>query len=401
MTTADETSAALAAVDDALERDRADAADPLERELQELALALRADAPRPREEFAAGLEARRAQGFPRRSRAAGSARRLRAATAARGRTGATQPRRSRDPARRLPLPALAAAASLLAALVVGVALLGGGGTTGTSGSGGVAGSTGAGAGRSAEGSGALSDLQTRDGTEDSTAPERPEGGGIAADEPDRKVERRAELTLAAPEERLDRVAERIVAVTERHRGFVLRSSLETGDRGTTGGSFELRIPQSRLRTALSDLAGLATVRARSESGEDVTPAHESAEDRLDAARADRRGLLRRLERADTDREARAIRERLKLVSAEVRRLRDGLRQMRERVNYAAVSVTLDEERAGGATGAALDDGLGLLSGSMNVAIRALGVLLPVALLAAPAALALSVVRRRRREATLG
>ncbi len=55
----------LRAVDDALAGDAAAHDDPLTRELQELALALRADAPQPRPEFASDLRARVDAGFSR------------------------------------------------------------------------------------------------------------------------------------------------------------------------------------------------------------------------------------------------------------------------------------------------------------------------------------------------
>ena len=55
----------LAAVEAALTGGVAADEDPLARELQELALQLRADAPQPRDEFAEQLSARVEQGFPR------------------------------------------------------------------------------------------------------------------------------------------------------------------------------------------------------------------------------------------------------------------------------------------------------------------------------------------------
>ena len=239
------------------------------------------------------------------------------------------------------------------------------------------------------------------------APEPPFPGdrGVAPGERNRRIERSASLTLAAPNDRLDAVAEAITAVVDRRRGFVLRSSLTTGDEGTTGGSFELRVPARELRATLRELSGLATVRSRSQAGEDITRAFRSTEDRLAAARAERRGLLRRLEGAQTDQEARAIRDRLGLVSGEIRGLLGQMRNLRERTAYAAVTVSLvekedDEGAGGGGTGAALDDALDSLVGSFNLALRALGVLIPLGLVAGLAWLVGASVRRRRREAVL-
>jgi Domain of unknown function (DUF4349) len=366
----------LATIDRALESGTSGIADPDLRSLEELALALRAQAPAPDRGFAASLNERVAAGFPR------------------------QRRRLRLRPPRVPRPKLAAlgvAASALVALVVAVSLDRGGGDDRADTA-------------PAARDGGPSQLQ---------APERASGGGASPAEPPtpgggippsdrtRRIERSASVTLAAPSDRLDAVADNIVAVVDRRRGYVLRSSISSGDEGATGGSFDLRVPAGELRQTLRELSQLADVRARSQSGQDITRGFVSVEDRLRAARAERRGLLRRLERADSDREAQAIRDRLNLVSGEIRGLRDQLRDLRERTSYAAVAVTLvqrdgnDDSSGGASTGDAFDDALGSLVGSFNIALRVLGVAVPLALVAALAWLAAAALRRRRREAALG
>jgi hypothetical protein len=129
-------------------------------------------------------------------------------------------------------------------------------------------------------------------------------------------------------------------------------------------------------------------------------------DRLDGARAQRRAVLRRLEQAGTDREARALRRELELVSGEVNALRGELRTLEERTDYAQVSVLLEDEadaagESRSSTGRALDDALGSLVAAFDLAIWTLGVLIPLAVVAALAWLAFATLRRRRREAVLG
>src|SRR4051812_46345798 len=95
----------LALIDAALASGRATAADPHERELEDLALAMRDDKPAPDPEFARELGRRVEEGFAR-------------------------PRRFRVPAVRLPsprLPLLAAVGAALIAVVVAVGVLRGGG----------------------------------------------------------------------------------------------------------------------------------------------------------------------------------------------------------------------------------------------------------------------------------
>jgi hypothetical protein len=370
---------ALAAIDEALVEGRATAQDADARELQELALALEADTPRPSDELARTLGGRVAAGFPGRGR---------------------MPLRLPE-LRRPPLPVLAGAASALAALAVAAALV-----IPDSGEDAATPGPPAAASESLPSDRAAGAAPRDLALPPETAP--PGGGGIAPAERNRRIERAAQLTLSAPGEELDRVADRIVAAVDRRRGFVLSSSVTSGEDGATGGYFELRVPARQLQATLRELSGLAHVSSRSQRGDDITREFVSVEDRLDAARAERRGLLRRLERATSDQQARAIRERLELVSAEIHGLRGRLRELRERVTYAQVTVTLTEEDgdAGGSGGGdstrdALDDALSSLLGSLNLALRALGVLIPAALVGLLAALLARALQRRRREAALG
>jgi len=252
--------------------------------------------------------------------------------------------------------------------------------------------------------------ESRDAAPGVAAPEPvpPSDGGGFTPGREQRIERSASLTLAAPADELDAVADRIVAVADRHRGFVLRSSVTSGDE-SAGGNFELRIPVGDLRPALRELSALGDVRSRSQSGQDVTRQFADARERLDAARAERKSLLRRLERADSDSEAAALRQRLGLVAGEIRAVRAGLRDLRLRTDYVAVSVALERSddgdggSGGGAfagTGDAFRDSLDTLAAVLNTGVRALGLLLPVGLLTGGALLGARALRRRRREAVL-
>jgi hypothetical protein len=387
--------AELEAMDAALGAGAATAEDPSERELQELALALEAESAAPSPTFEAELRERVEKGFPRERRL---------------------PRLhlpALPPLRRPPLPVLGGVASALIAIAVAVSLIGGGEESAPNLSGKPFQSdSGAAPTKQLDraGGGATSAAPSEALPAPGVAPIPPPGrGGFAPGQRERRIERTASLTLAAPEDRLDRVADGINRLTERYEGFVLRSSLSSGDEGTTGGDFELRIPAERLQGALADLSKLGEVRSRTQSGEDVTPQFVSTQERLQAARAERRSLLRRLERAPNDSAAEAIRRRLDLNAGEIRGLRSTVRELRTRTNYASVTVTLrstgDDDGASlpedGGLGGAVDDARQSLSDSLELTIRILGVLLPLGLLTAGLALGARAVRRRRREAALG
>jgi hypothetical protein len=405
----------LTAIDDALRTGAAAHDDPLARELQELALALQADSPEPDPGFAEELGARVEAGFP---PEAGSVR-ARALSAAAG--IADRFRVAPGSFRRL-VPAAAVIGGVLLPVVLVATLVGPPNGSderdgGSGGGGAVAVPEDAGSGGARE---AAPDLQSGSGRQ--AAPElqaapgagstqaivpAPPGGGFAPGERARKIERSIGLELEAPADELARVADQVTAVTNRHGGFVLTSSLSTGNEGA-GGDFELRIPSNSLRPALRDLSGLATVRSQTQSGRDVTREHVTAKDRLQAARAERRSLLRRLEQADTDEEAEAIRRRLDLVAGEINGLRAQLRDLRLRTDYAVVTVALlasengssDEGGGGGRFDDALGDAGDLLLGTAGILIRILALLLPLGLIGLLLWLAAGPLRRRRRESAL-
>jgi hypothetical protein len=394
----------LDTIDAALAEGRVTATLTHDRELQELALLLEDDSPRPAPEFGARLGESVREGFPRERRMP----RLRPA-------GLRLPR--------IPLPVAGALASALLALAVVLSLDGKSSERASDDSGALLAEpeSGDGGGGGAERAPVPRFLQrdagealSRDaaGKAESTilpVPPTPGGGNFVPGRDERRIERSASMTLAAPGGELDRVADRIALVTDRHGGFVLSSQVTSGDEGANGGSFDLRIPVGNLQPALRDLAALGDVRNRSMAGRDVTRDVVSAADRLQGARAERRSLLTRLENATTDTEAEALRRRLDLNAAEIRGLRSQLRDLRLRTGYATVGLSLvaegeDDDGSGGGSGSiddAVDDALGSLVASLGIALRVLGVALPLGLLALAAWLGGRALRRRRREAVLG
>jgi len=229
------------------------------------------------------------------------------------------------------------------------------------------------------------------------------GAGIAPGAEVRRIERSAQLTLASDPDGFDALADAIFRTAARRDGFVLQSSFTQGENGASGGFFELRVPSAGLQAALNELSGLATVRARSESGTDITATFVSVRDRLRTAKALRTSLLRRLELAVTDSAVSALRRRLEIVGNRIAGLRNELRAARERTEYATVFVELVDEDAGvarGATDEALDDAVGSLEDVLSFVIRAAGIVLPLALAGILGWLAVARTRRRARERSL-
>jgi Domain of unknown function (DUF4349) len=368
----------LEAIETALGSGSATHADRSSRALQELALTLAADAPAPPPELAEQLGRRVEEGF----------------------------QRPAKPNRRAPFADLCEAFAPLAGVaatilvIVGLVVVLGGG----SGSDDSADSAGGGGSEAASGKALRSPAatdQSRDPFSEQSAPGS--GSGFAPGRPNRRIERTFSMELGVPVKEMARVADQVNAVAYRHGGFVLSSSVDSGEGGGSG-DFSLRIPVDQLRPALRDLAQLAPVKNQSQTGRDVTRQHVTAKDRLEAARAERRSLLRRLEAATTDAEAEAIRRRLDIVGGEISGLRSQLRDLRLRTSYAVVDVTLTQAKKDrgslGSFGDAFDDAGRLLAGFAGVTIRVLALALPLGLIGLLGWLASRSLRRRRRESAL-
>jgi Domain of unknown function (DUF4349) len=367
----------------------------LEPELQELALTLSAEAPQPEAEFSERLRVRMEAGFPQPSRAHRRAQRA-------------GWRKDLGSIAHDLIPLGGVVATIL--VIVGVVLVAGGGHSnddfadsgGSSAGGGGGGAETAVDKATDSGRSSAQELGRADLAPSVVAPQA-KGGDFAPNQSNRRIERTFSMELSVPVKEMTRVADQVSAVAYRHGGFVLSSSVDSGDDGG-GGDFSLRIPTSELRPALRDLGELAPVTNQSQEGRDVTRQHVTATDRLQAARAERRSLLRRLAIAETDEEAESIRRRLDLVAGEINGLRSQLRDLRLRTNYAVVNVTLAEAQKDkgqlGSFGDSFDDAGNLLAGFAGVTIRVLALAVPLGLIALLAGLAAKTLRRRRRESAL-
>src|SRR3954468_6601257 len=241
----------LERIEAALVEGRASASDPRERELQELALALRADSAEPTPAFTAELDRRVAAGFP-------------------------KPKRSRGRFA-LPsfwIPALAAATVLIAVAVVAISSFTGGSRS-----------------SSATSSAVFDRAPSTD-----LFPAPPATPSAAAGASSRHVARSVELTISTAHHTLQQAADGVGTIAESHGGFVLTSHVDTGDQGS-GGSFTLRVPQRQLQATVADISKLGHLKARSESGQDMTAPYNDVQDKLGNALLERRALKLKLRHA--------------------------------------------------------------------------------------------------------
>jgi Domain of unknown function (DUF4349) len=377
-------------IDTALAADAATALDPEERALQELVLAIRDDVPVPASDFRVRMDARVAAGFPSHRKRAIALPRL--------------------ALRRPRLAALGVAASLLIALVVAVSLATRSNERSATPAAGAAPHAAVQpevpAGKAAAGAPAPQSATRSASTLPAITPiEPPIDSSVVRGGRNRRVERSAALVLAAPEDRFSEVGDQIVAVTDRYRGIVMHSSVTDTGNGAGSGAFDLRIPVRNLRSALRDLSALADVQSRTENADDVTASFVGARSRIEELTAERKRLLAQLAKATSDNQAAAIRTRIRIVNGQLDEAVAALRRLSRRTAFASVSVTLTVKRGGSATGSGgigggLRDMRDTLVDSAAIALRVLGVLIPIAMVIALLGLGNAWLTRRRREAAL-
>jgi uncharacterized protein DUF4349 len=388
----------------------------------DLATELRALRPTPRPEFTAELDARAAEGFPRRQ-GRGDGVRGRIATASNRIAD-----RLRISPRRLLAPAGGlAVATVIAATVVVVNTDGGSSTPvpsldragGNADSG--TGSTlsnlepfsapssapiakaGSAASREAGASGAEPHLDT-------ASPQAPQTGPYASNTDQRAVERSAEMTLATDPADVRRAAGKVFESVHAYDGIVLESSIEDGGEGEAGASFELLIPSGKLGDALASFSSIAEVRSRHEATADVTAKTVGLGERLQDGRATVESLLAQLAAADSDAERAAAEAELRSERLRVAALRSRLADLQRRANLSQVSLKIETGEAGAPTtddngswgiGDALADAGQILEVAAGVTLIGLAILSPIALLCLLAWLSRRAAVRRGRERALG
>jgi hypothetical protein len=371
--------------------------DPEQAELAELALIVAAERARPAPEFAARLDQRVHDRF-------------------------ASPARSRR-RRRF---ALAPAALVLASTIAAVVVLSSGGappvarqfsertatTSSTAASGSAFSASGAGAGvrgtasssAGAPSSGAASNSVATPSTSVPAAglPPTPAPGG-------QHIVQSAQLSLSTTPGRIEQVAQQVFDVVGAAKGDVSHSTVTAA--GGSGGfaDFQLSVPSAALAETMAQLSRLrgANVVSRTDATQDISGSFVSANRQLVDARALRTTLLRQLANAVTTQQVDCLRARIRDAEASIASDLATLKRLQRQVGSSQISVSISTSPArrpvagGGFTlGKAAHDAGRVLTVVAGVALIALAVLVPIAVVAALLAFALLVFRRRRREQAL-
>ena len=222
----------------------------------------------------------------------------------------------------------------------------------------------------------------------------------------RRVDREAQLTLAAPADEVADVNDQVIDVVEGANGVVLNSRV-TGTDEAARATLEVEVPTSSLDDTLASLSELANVKSRTEQSVDITRSYVTAKDRLVGLRAARDNLAMRIREATTDTEVAALQAQLAGVNRQIADAKNELANVENRAQFSTVTIVITSEGAGTSEdddgwsfGDALDDAGKVLEVGAGVALISAAVLLPLAIIAAIAYFVVSAANRRARERAL-
>jgi hypothetical protein len=229
-----------------------------------------------------------------------------------------------------------------------------------------------------------------------------DSSGAAGGQEQRKVERDAQLTLAAPADEVQDVTNQAVDVVEGYRGIVL-SSQSSGTDDSARATLRLILPTRTLDSALDDLSDLADVKSLSEGSVDITRPFVDAKDRLAGLRAERKSLISQIRVADTEEELDRLKVRLDGVQNQIAQANAEFENIQRRARQSSVTLQITSDGASEGDWSledALDDAGRVLTVGAGIALISGAVLLPLALIAAIAYLVIGASRRRARERAL-
>jgi hypothetical protein len=371
--------------------------------LVDLARALQAMRPHPRDEFVHALDARAAGGFSRDARASDDPRH--------GRRASRRQRRVLAPTRRRAqlVAALGVLATVALVAVVAVSQWRSGGATRAPRP------EPALAGASPSGSSGSASAPSGVAAPETSAPNvRGANGAILRESPAtpapgaavHRIERTSTLDLGVASGSIESTAQRVFTLVSAFNGYVRQSNVSSGGGGQAGASFDVRVPTSNLTAAIAALAHLGHVRSENDTTNDVTDQFQSLTHSLGDLTAERASLLRQLAASADAKAAAALKARLHEVEAGIARAQGALRSLRARIDYTRLSLSLTPEAAGGASrgdltpGGAARNAAQILETALAVLVIGAAAALPVALLAIIGWIAVALMRRRLRERVL-
>ena len=226
--------------------------------------------------------------------------------------------------------------------------------------------------------------------------------GPAGGQDVRRVERDAQMTLAAPADEVQDVTNEAITVVESNRG-VVESSQTSGTEDQARATLQLVIPTRTLDITLDQLSDLADVKSLSEGTVDITRPFVDAKDELAGLRAERVALINQIQAADTEEELDQLRARLDVLLNTIAQAEADFDNIQRRAALSNVTLQITSEGADEGDWSfdeAIDDAGRVLEVGAGIALIAGAVLLPLALVGAIIYFVMSAARNRARERAL-
>jgi hypothetical protein len=235
-------------------------------------------------------------------------------------------------------------------------------------------------------------------------PAEAHGFGGAASAPGRLQQLGASVTLATTPTGVQQAAESVTRLGVGDGGYVQSSHVQARSGGPSEATLTLSIPSAKLSSAIAALGRIASERAVNQESQDITGSYDSARRQLSDAEAVRRALLKALAAATTQGQIDSLREQLNGNRATISRDRAALQAVSRRAANSQLEVTITGSGSAAAhrstLGQGLDDAGHVLAVAAAVALIALAVVVPLAVVAMALDALLRAWRRRRREAAL-
>lgn len=184
-------------------------------------------------------------------------------------------------------------------------------------------------------------------------------------------------------------------IAERYGGYVVSTTVDDQQQGS--GAATLRLPADKFGPALSAVKDLGEVRQEQITGEDVTQEFIDLEARIRNLRAQERVLLKLMSQATSIVDTMRVQNHLTGVQLEIERLRGRLNYLDDQVAFSTIFVNMKEVGAPpapkvGALQRAWSQAVDGFFGVLAAVIVAGGVVVPIALMVALAALGFKALR---------
>ena len=222
----------------------------------------------------------------------------------------------------------------------------------------------------------------------------------------------AQLQLSTRPRNVGSVAQQVFDVIAAQNGVVENSQVTATNNANGYAQFQLSVPSAALQQTMGDLSRLhgASVVSRTDATQDITGQVGAAGRALADARALRTSLLRQLQNATTTTAIDSLKVQIHDAEASISSDLATLDKLHHQVDFSQISLTINAALvppvhpvAGGDSftlGRAAHDAGRVLVVAAGVALIALAVLVPLAMVAALVVWIVYAIRRRRREQAL-